>query len=218
MKPDAPAALPLRALIAETAIGLALCGAAYALFVDPVEHQLRSLHDKAAALRAHSQSVDSSNLAPAAVQVAKDRAAALAARIRAASLPAKDETRMLQDLTALAERHRVRVDDLRPAQASSLRRTARERGNGEGKSAALSPVTARIGYGFSLVGGFADTAAFLAAVQTELGFATVTAVRMSTVQDPGSQLVRVQVETEHVAFDTRSLTEVTAETATGANP
>ncbi len=203
----------IRRLAAELAIGLALCAGAYMLVVEPLERRLLDTRHEADTLReAASGATTQAPPEKAAAAVARTRRLAMAIEDRSA--PARGESEMFGALSRLAESHRIRIDMLQPIQkqgeagggpASAVPGVGGVGGGAGEKSPRVLPGDARAGYSISFVAEYADAAAFLGALQTELGFSIIKSGRITPAPEAGSKLVSVVIVTEHRGFDIRAL-------------
>lgn len=190
----------VRRLGAELAIGLSLCAGAYLLLVDPLERSLASTREELGALRSRASGGSSAKVTPEQAAKAIAQARSFAREVRRRSAPALSEAEMFSAVTALAQRHHVRLDLLQPTGAP--RQAARSDERSDRKPL---PGDARTGCTLTFMADFSDAAAFLADLQRELGYALVRAVRLTPTAEPGTRNVTVIAETEHRAFDTSVL-------------
>ncbi|MBL8757955.1 MAG: hypothetical protein JNK35_05945 [Phycisphaerae bacterium] len=179
-----------RGLYAEAIIALALCAGLSLGIVEPLERRLHEAEARLEALRSReaeaARGIDARE-ASAAIQTARD----FAARVAQASALAVDEGSLMERVSALAGGAGVRLDEMQPA------RSVETRGGG------AKPLPAgehRAAYSFRLVGGYRETAALLAALTRDAGFAVVRSVRLTPILEPGSRDLQVTIESEHFAF------------------
>lgn len=190
----------VRRLGAELAIGLSLCAGAYMLLVDPLERRLTRTREEIGALRSRLSAASLVKVTPEQASMAIAQARGFAREVRRRSAPALSEADMFAALTALAQRHHVRLDLLQPTGAP--RQAARSDDQPDRKPL---PGDARTGCTLTFMADFTDAAAFLSDLQRDLGYALVRSARLTPTAEPGTRNVTVIAETEHRAFDTSVL-------------
>ncbi len=184
----------VRALLAEAAIGIAVCCGAYTLVAEPVERALVAERVKEAAL--HQETHASQQRAAQAASRNERMASTLdwARRVDAASVLARDEAGMLGALMEHARQKRVRIDQIHPL-------PNREAFKPAGVDAAPTARTHRTAYSIRLEATFSDFVAFIYRGPDALGFMRIESISISAPSKPGSHEVQVTIQTEHLGFD-----------------
>lgn len=197
-----------RKVAAELFVGLAVCGAAYYFAVQPLKRELQDLRTK---IRA-AQAKDSIAAPPDPAKVA---ALFESIRIKSAAIAeqgeiARSEASMFARLNELASKFSVRIDELRSTGSSAAA--------GAHAPAAPSPAPApppdpavppirdtRTTYEFTARGAYADVAAFLGAIGSDLGYAVVRGVRLVPTGEATPNQLAVTIQTEHFEFDVAAM-------------
>ena len=200
----------VRQIVAEMVIGVAACAGVYLLGVDPAERKLSQVREQIQTLREEIARAQSFTGTPEDAEASLQKAREFAAQVARGSRMACSETDMIETIAALARRHGVRIDDLRPANPRQAARL-----NTEAKP---SPGDRYVAYAFSMTGDFARAAKVLDEAQREMGFAIVQSVKVLPVEGDGETTVRVTVQTEHRAFDTSALVAAGAFGTAGGAP
>lgn len=196
-----------RKTAAELVIGLAICGAAYYFLVQPLKRELFSL-------RAQSQTAASK--APVATPPDPAKVASLIENIRAKCQTicqrgeiARSEAAMFSQITQIASRFSIQIDELRVntnARPGSTVTAAPPPGAGNpaqppDPAIPVPPKDTRTAYEFAARGSYPNVAAFLSALGSDLGYAVVRDVRISPPAEASPDQISVTVRTEHFAFD-----------------
>ena len=186
---------PRRALIAQGTIALAVCLGGYMVFVDPAKQELVKERGKAAELAAQVQQAESTRDQLPQITAALQAATTEAANVLDLGRLAKDERQLYAAVVATAEQHRVQIDQLNPAKLPSPPTKP---------GAQPDPTGARdiaLGYSISASGTYSDIAAFVHALQTELGYTLVRSVSLANRGNDGEDQLRASIETAHFYFD-----------------
>lgn len=202
----------IRRTAAEVAIGLLVCGAAHLFLIGPHNARLARLQAEAEALAA----APSAGPALSAEQVATltRLAARWADEVTRRSESARDDTRLFTAIMTLAESSGVRIDQLQPTGRPEATRKPPSGPSAEGTAPADGSLPASsepaahggVGYGMVVSAEYGRLAAFLAALQREIGFTVVRSVRLEPDDSgDGSDRVLAHVQTEHYWFDASQL-------------
>lgn len=204
-----------RDTLAHGVIAATILVGAYMLVVDRLRHQLGQTRDEVAALTLQVR--DSEQLRDRVPELtqAMRRAEQQAAEIRDRSIAAGNDRALYTALTELAQKHKVRLDELNPAAAS-----ARPTIESSGKTppvpvdAAATEVEQAVAFSMVATASFSNIAEFMHAIQTQLGYSVIKNARILPVsEEPG--MVRATISTEHYAFD---VTPRVAAAAEGVSP
>lgn len=185
----------VRSLLAEVAIGVALCAAAYMMIVEPIDRALVIERAKEAALRKEAAAEQSLSAQAASLRAQIASVQAWARRVRAAGALTDDEAGMLGAVMEHAGRHRVHVEEINPRPA----REAAKPDSGPLKR------TRRTAYSIRLESTFPDLVAFIDTAPDALGFMRIESLTISTPSKPGSETVHVTMQTEHLGFDVSAI-------------
>lgn len=203
MKPRSPHTHPVRAVMAEMAIGLAVCAGAYLMLVDPMDAQRESVRAEAESLRLLSRSALAS-MPEAQAQLALSSARiAIDALAKRAAL-GRDEAAIFSGTLQLAGVCGVRVESMQPLTSKVNVRA--------GQSA--SPGDSIHGYAINVVGSFSNVAAFLTRLQAGEALTTIRAVRIMPTMIPGSTDQQATIEAEWFAPDCRATVSAAPATST----
>jgi hypothetical protein len=171
-------------------IGLGVCIGGYTLLTAPAANRLA--HARAEAARLTGEVARSGAI--------RDRVPAMTSELGAATRElatidqrgrlARNERDLFAAITALGEREHVRIDQLAPSKSPP----------GAKQDAAAKPGDAGVRCSMTAVASYADLAAFLRAIRSELGYSVVRSVRVTPLPDDRASAVRATIETEHFAF------------------
>lgn len=173
----------------------------YMLVVDRLQRQLGATRDQVAALTSQVQEGEQLRDRVPEMTQALSRAESQAAEIRQRSIAADNDRALYTSLTELAQKHKVRLDELNPAAVSAkpIPETAAKLPSLPTDSPTVSVEQA---FAFSMVAtaSYSGVAEFMHAIQTELGYSVIKSARILPVsEEPG--MVRATISTEHYAFD-----------------
>lgn len=188
-------ALAPRKLLAEAAIGLAIVGGAYALFVEPVERELTAVRAAVRAADQHAQADADSPKRPEVARATIETSRELRAAVSAKSRLATNDALMFSAIAQLAAQHNVTIERLDPLQ-DPIPQSRTDR-----KSAGESAVRCDL----VVTGSYASAAAFAGALARHAGFAVVRNLEIEPLAEPGKDAVRLTLETEHWAFDVAAI-------------
>lgn len=189
----------VRSFLPELAIGCACCAGGYVFVVSPMQTRLASAQAEVDAL---NLAITRSTAQPAAAAQAErsaERARAALAVIDGRSALATDPTAMLQAVSELADRTGVRIEQFNPIAPRGVRGAP-----GQPAPRVDPKVEQRCAFSVTLTATYADAARFIGAMQQEVGLTAVRSVRMVPVGADRPDVVTVNLETEHLAFDTRA--------------
>lgn len=194
MKPQRTPIHPIRAVMAELAIGLAVCAGAYLVLVDPMDAQRESVRAEAESLRLLAQTAEGSMPEAEARLALSSARRAIDALAKRAAL-GRDEAAIFSGTLQLAGACGVRVESMQPL-ASRVNVRA-----GQGSAAGDSIH----GYAIHVVGSFSHVAAFLTRLQAGEALTTIRAVRITPTMIPGSTDQQATIEAEWFAPDCRAM-------------
>ncbi len=198
----------MRNVVAHGCIAAAILVGSYMLVVDQLQGKLRAARQESTRLAKQvAESEYFRDLIPAMTETL-NRVEAEAAVIRKASETARDDRALYAALMDMAQRHKVRLDEVNPANPSkppTPERPATPPGAPPAPPAAVAGPDARriekaLAYAVVASGSYGDVTAFLRGVQQELGYSVIRSVNI-TPQPDGSGMVRANLTTEHYAFD-----------------
>lgn len=176
-----------RTAIAHASIGLALCYAVHALFVEPGARELAGAQARVDALLAEVQAAeaarDSLPGTTSALGLARAEAEAIADRGR----PAREQSRLFSAVMELAAATGVQVERIAPS--------------GIAAPATGRPLDTSVSCEIGAVGTYSSLTRFLAGLRSQLGFAAVRAARLAPVRDAEGELVAATILTEHFTAD-----------------
>lgn len=106
-----------RRLASEAVIALSLCAGAHFFLVAPAQHQLDETVSQVAKIEAEQRAGDPLSITLTSDQSVRmsEEARQIATAVARFSLPAADDAALFQAVTALAEGHKVRIDQLQPS-------------------------------------------------------------------------------------------------------
>jgi hypothetical protein len=184
---------PARKPLSHAVIGLGLVVGAHLLVVEPAAKRLGAARAEIARREADAATLRAVQASLPLIDAAADRARREVDAVAAASTPARDPGALFASLAAIAASHGVRVEQLDPFEPP-------QPAAAPGADPAVpAPRDTRLGYTMTLDAAYADLAAFLGAVQRDLGFVRITSVRIT----PSGEADRVsaRVQTVHHAFE-----------------
>lgn len=200
-----------RRLVCEFVVAAAVCAGGYYFLVD-------GAHAKLAAVRADIAKVQQDETARSGIGSLTDgqvndllrTTAEKAARMRARSAPALNESTMFARLSELASANSVRIEQLNPVQTQGA--SAPSAGPPPGTPAAAAAASAaqdgtapakdiRVGYSLAVTGKYPDLTAFVSALTDRLGYTIVKSVRITQPDLHNADMLRAAIETEHLAMD-----------------
>ena len=213
-----------RQLFAQFVIAAGICGAAYYFLVAPTRTHVLQVRSKVNTLLTQTGHAGANDQVDAAqLEKIRHEITSRAALIDEGSGPARNEAMMFSRVSDIATRHNIRVDQLQPA-------TTRTK-PGATTAGAVAPVApvgppgtpapapgqppaaarpassdAAVGYLITAHGTYPNVVAFMDDLSRNLGFAIVTGFQLSLVGPTTPDQVRIQINTEHFAFDTGTLT------------
>lgn len=183
-----------RTPLAHAVIGLGLVVGAHLFAVEPAAKRLATVRAEIARRESDAATLRAVQSSLPVVEAAADRARREVDALAAGSAAARDPGALFAGLAAIAASHGVRVEQLDPFEPPQPAVPAPG-----GDPAAAIPRDSRLGYTMILDASYPDLAAFLAALQRELGFVRIVSVRMVPSGEEGRISARVQ--TVHHAFD-----------------
>lgn len=196
----------MRNVVAHGCIAAAILVGSYMLVVDRLQGKLRASRQESARLAKQvAESEYFRDLVPAMTD-SLGRIEAEAETIRKASETARDDRALYAALMDLAQRSKVRLDEVNPAnpsKAPNADRPVTPPGSPPAPVAA-GPDPRRIekalAYTIVASGTYGDVVNFLRGLQQDLGYSVIRSANL-TPQPDGSGLVRANISTEHYAFD-----------------
>lgn len=196
----------MRNVMAHGCIAAAILVGSYMLVVDQLQGKLRSARQESTRLAKQvAESEYFRDLIPVMTETL-NRIEAEADVIRKASETARDDRALYAALMDMAQRHKVRLDEVNPANPSKPPNAERPvTPPGAPPAPATAGPDARriekaLAYAIVASGAYGDVIAFLRGVQQDLGYSVVRSVNI-TPQPDGSGAVRANISTEHYAFD-----------------
>lgn len=206
-------AAPRRSLVAEGVIGVGACLALHFFVAEPLQRRLDARRDEIARLAASS--AESAQLAARMPDVMRtlERASAEADRMASRGVPVHDEGAMFTQIMTLASGADVSVEVMDPMLLPVTRRAA------DGRAAPRAGDRA-LAYSIRATGAYADVCGFLHALQNDLAYTLVRAVRLAPSADGSPDSVSAIIETAHFAVDLTPLppAEVIADAGTEGAP
>lgn len=208
--PDAPR----RSLVAEGVIGVGACLALHFFVAEPFQHRLDARRAEISRLAASSAA--SAQLAARMPDVMRtlERNSAEADRMARRGVPVHDEGAMFTQIMNLASNADVRVEVMDPMTLPATRRA--------GAAAVPAPRAGdrALAYSIRATGAYADVCGFLHALQNDLAYTRVGAVRLAPAPDGAADEVTAIIETAHFAVDLTPLppAEVIADAGTEGAP
>lgn len=196
-------AAPLRALLAELFIGVALAAGAYALFVDPQDRRLAHARAQADALEAQLRAGVQT---PAMADLARrelEQVARAARAVEHAGEPARTEAALFAAVATLARAHGVRIDALQPAPPPARPPTAPNTAPNTTPNANVPTVTLpvqRLACTLTAVAPFDDAVRFLDDFARASGLTSIRSVRLGPTSEPGQTTVHLTIQSEHARF------------------
>jgi len=196
----------MRNVVAHGCIAAAILVGSYMLLVDRLQGRLRASRQESARLAKQvAESEYFRDLVPAMTE-SLNRIEAEAELIRKASDTARDDRALYAALMDLAQRSKVRLDEVNPATPSktpNADRPVTPPGSPPAPVAA-GPDSRRIekalAYAIVASGTYGDVVGFLRGLQQDMGYSVIRSVNL-TPQPDGSGLVRANLSTEHYSFD-----------------
>lgn len=192
-----------RRVASEFAIGLMVCAGGYYFLVNPARNQAASIRAQIdqvqkQAAETHGMASLTDDQTRELTRLTSERAHEIAAR----SAPARNEAGMFSAVMDLANRHRVRIDQLQPNGAvAALAPVAVPMPDPTMPPVPPPPKDAHTGYTLSLVADYSDLTGFVNSLQSRLGYTVVRSLRAVPSGDHTPNLVHAVIETEHFAFD-----------------
>jgi hypothetical protein len=188
-----------RSTVAQGIIAVAVCLGGYMALVEPTRQALAREQGTSKALTQQVHSAEQVRDQVPALADALEQVRAEARRLASVGSIARDERGLYAAVMHAAERTRVAIDQLNPRQA-------RTEATGAGDTA--------VGYSITATGTYADIAAFVRALQGDMGF---TSVKSLTLSAPalGTEQVRASIETAHFSFELGPVKSAQAGVGTG---
>jgi hypothetical protein len=193
----------LRSLIAQGVIGLAVCIGGYAALVMPMRERLIAARAEVAAAEAQAAEARAIEGALASVMDRLAEAGRQAEVIRTGGAMARSQDALFASVNATAAKLGLRIDEFAPVASGPA-----------AGSAPAGEVVLRCR--FAATGTFVQIVHLLRSIGRDSGFATIRAVRLSPLQEPGSRMVLAEVQTEHYAVDPGARMPMTAGPVAGA--
>lgn len=192
-----------RRLASEAVIALSLCAGAHFFLVAPAQHQLDETVSQVAKIEAEQRAGDPLSITLTSDQSVRmsEEARQIATAVARFSLPAADDAALFQAVTALAEGHKVRIDQLQPSPRMANAPSAAPTDPGLPPSPADMSVRCEI----AAAGEYSSVAAFLADLTHTLGFTSINSVRIEPDPTGGPGRVTARVQTHHHWFDTTGI-------------
>ena len=197
------------AILAQS-LALALAGAAaWALVVRPLSERLRSLQWEATSVR---EAVDRDRVALQADDVSAsemfESIADHTRRLQSVCDASSDSAVVYESIGRLAERSGVRVERMEPrrvtvaAATPSRQAPVSKKRSVEGDKKAALPEIEAFGFTIDATGSFAGVAAFIDAIEHEIGLSKAMSFRLMPVRSmDGSSRVRAVIESAHYRLD-----------------
>lgn len=200
-----------RKLIAEAAIAVSVCSGAHFFVVAPLQHELEDTVAQISKVEAEQRSGQPLGITLTSEQAVRmsDEAHQITAAVSRLSLPASDDAALFQAITALAEHHRIRIDQLQPSPRVAAATAPALPDSGEQPTPADSSVRCDI----AAAGDYSRVAAFLADLTHGLGFTTINSVRIEPDPAGGPEGVVARVQSQHHSFDTSGILPASAPSA-----
>jgi hypothetical protein len=223
----------VRKCLPEFVIGVAVCGGGMMLLVDPLQSRLADAQQYVGTLQRTVAGFKTSPSALVEAQAKVQEAHRALEEIQARSEIVADRTEMFSALMNLAEDAGVRVNQFQPstprppkppaqpAQTTATPAPTPQPRGAQGARALLAPPQApppqtpkptfdtRVAYALSVQGAYPAIARFINALEQNVGFSVVRSIRILPTTDPSVLLA--QIETEHVAIDTKAFLQAQAE-------
>lgn len=175
----------VRPMVAPGAMAIAACAGAVMMLAEPAGRALAKVRQERETLEAELSKSESAREMLPGLLAQVERARARVEEIEGRSAPVKDQPALVASLHAIAAASGLRLESVDPM---------------GGGAAGATEVTATA-YHIGAVGGFGEAAAFVRAVQHELGYTRIRMARLSPVPGPGKVgLVSLTIETEHLGF------------------
>lgn len=185
--------LARRRVMYHAAVAASLCIGLYGFVVEPLAKRTAQARARQAACEAELRPAEGLSNRLAALTAALDRSRDEAGRIDALGRPARDERTFFASITALADASGIQIDHLAPEKIAAL-----PPATGADPAA---PIDAVAGYQITAVCTYPDLIRFLSAIQSDLGYALITSVRIAPQMD-AARTVRAVIQTQHLAFST----------------
>lgn len=204
---------PVRRLCAEGAIALGVCAAAYAAVVRPVERELAEVSAKYLTLVSQGTR-PIGDYSPAQLETVRVETLRRSTELVRHGESVRDESLMFAEVMALASRHDVRVDQVRPAATA---RDPQPAAAVNAVSAATAiPRDTKAAYTLSVAGTYAGLAAFIEGLSAGSGFSVVNSVRLTPDDGDRHHPIAAQIDADRYAFDLSSIPAgPTADAASG---
>lgn len=195
-----------RTLVAQFVIAGAVCGAAYYFLVEPAKQSLAATRNKVSALLSQNgQGSASTSISTAQIETIGRETQARGSQIQRRSAPARNEALMFAGLSALANRHSVRLDQVQVAQKARGRSQppvpAAQPPDGQPPAPKTASADTAVGYSIVAQGTYTDLAGFIGDLARNMGFTVITGLRITPVGDETPDQLRADISTEHFAFD-----------------
>ncbi len=185
-----------RNVVAHALIGAAILVGSYLTVVDRNQQQLSAVRVQTASLEGKVREAEALRDLIPSMTGALDATEKETAAIKASSTPVADERALYASLMSIAASHQVRLEEVNPAAPQPLMLGPKT--SAETLKSARS-IEHSIGYSIVATATYTNAAAFLRAIETDLGFSIVRSVRLSPL--PESGMIRLMLNTEHYAFD-----------------
>lgn len=201
-----------RRLACEFLIAAAVCGGAYYFVVDSAKTKIAAVRVEAVkAQQEEASHAGIGGLSDAQVSDLTRTTAERVADMKARSAPAIDESSMFTRISELATANTVRIEQLNPVQMrtengqhTAPQAPSPQAGTPAAQAAAEGPPVPhdiRAGYSMSVTGKYPDLVAFIGALSERLGYTIIKSVRLSQPDLRTPDVLRVAIETEHIALD-----------------
>lgn len=189
-----------RQLISEFIIAVAACAGAQFFLIAPAQSRLDETNAQIARLESEQSSTQSLSVKLTSDQAGRmaGEARQIAEAVARLSLPASDDAALFQAVTSMAQKHRIRINQLQPDLHAPL--AAAPSGATE-PGTPTPPADSIVRCDISAVGDYARMTDFLAELCRGLGFTTITSLRIEPDLTPGTTEVKAYIRSEHRAFD-----------------
>jgi hypothetical protein len=181
-----------RSLVAQGVIALGACLGLHFFVAEPFERRLDERRAEIARLIASSQEAAQLVTRMPDVMRTLDRNAAEAARMEARGAPVRDEGAMFTRIMTLAAGADVSVEVMDPVAVPA---------KGGPGLAAPRPQDRALAYSIRATGAYADVCRFLHALQNNLAYTVVNALRLAPSPGDSADQVTAIIETAHFAVD-----------------
>lgn len=175
----------VRPMIAPGVMAIAACAGAVMMLAEPAGRALGKVRQEREALEAELSKSESAREMLPGLLAQVERARSRVEEIEGRSAPVEDQPALVASLHSIAAASGLRLESVDPM---------------GGGAPGGTDVTATA-YHIGAVGSFGAAAAFVRALQHELGYTRIRMARLAPLPGPGSGgLVSLTIETEHLGF------------------